>query len=52
MEIRRIVTGYLDENCYLLIENNTCLVVDPGDDYLKIKEEIGNNKVLGILITH
>ncbi len=52
MEIKKIVTGYLDENCYLLIDNKTCLVVDPGDDYNKIKEEIADNKVLGILITH
>ena len=52
MEIKTIVTGYLDENCYLLIKNKTCLVVDPGDDYNKIKEAIGDNKVLGVLITH
>ena len=52
MEIKTVVTGYLDENCYILIKNNTCLVVDPGDDYQKIKEEVGDNKVLGVLITH
>lgn len=52
MEVKKIVTGYLDENCYILIKDNACLVVDPGDDYNKIKEEIGSNKVLGILITH
>ena len=52
MEIKRIVTGYLDENCYLLIKNGNCLVVDPGDEYNKIKDEIGDNKVLGVLITH
>lgn len=52
MEVKTVVTGYLDENCYILIKNNTCLVVDPGDDYNKIKEEIGDNKVLGVLITH
>ena len=52
MEIKTIVTGYLDENCYLLIKNGTCLVVDPGDDYNKIKEALGENKVLGVLITH
>ncbi len=52
MEIKTIITGYLDENCYLLIKNGTCLVIDPGDDYNKIKEEIGENKVLGVLITH
>ena len=52
MDIRTVVTGYLDENCYLLIKNGTCLVVDPGDDYNDIKKEIGDNKVLGVLITH
>ena len=52
MEIKRVVTGYLDENCYLLISNGSCLVVDPGDNYNKIKEQIGDNKVLGVLITH
>ncbi len=52
MDIKCVVTGYLDENCYLLIKNGTCLVVDPGDEYNKIKNEIGDNKVLGVLITH
>ncbi len=52
MDIIRVVTGYLDENCYLIIKNGNCLVVDPGDDFPKIKEQIGDNKVLGVLITH
>lgn len=52
MDIKTVVTGYLDENCYILIKNKTCLVVDPGDDYNKIKDVIGDNKVLGVLITH
>lgn len=52
MKIKTIVTGSLDENCYILIKNNSCLVIDPGDDYKKIQEEIGDNKVLGVLITH
>ena len=52
MEIKTIVTGSLDENCYILIKNKTCLVIDPGDDYKKIQGEIGDNKVLGVLITH
>ncbi len=52
MEVKSVLTGYLDENCYVLIKNKTCLVVDPGDDFPKIKELIGDNKVLGVLITH
>ena len=52
MNIKCVVTGYLDENCYILSKNDTCLIVDPGDDFLKIKEAIGTDKVLGVLITH
>ena len=52
MEIKKVITGYLDENCYLLIKDGDCLVVDPGDEYNKIKDEIGDNRVLGVLITH
>lgn len=52
MEIKTVVTGYLDENCYILIQNGECLIVDPGDEYTKIKEVVGDNKVLGVLITH
>ena len=52
MEIKKIITGSLDENCYVLIKNKECLIVDPGSDYPKIKEQIGDNKILGVLITH
>ena len=52
MEIKKIITGYLDENCYVLIKNKSCLIVDPGDDFPKIKDAIEDNKVLGVLITH
>lgn len=52
MNIKRIITGYLNENCYVLTIDNECLIVDPGDNYEKIKNEIGKNKVLGILLTH
>ena len=53
MEVITVVTGTLEENCYILkSDNNTCLVIDPGDDFPKIKEKIGDAKVLGVLVTH
>lgn len=52
MNIQVIPTGYLEENCYLLIHENFCLVVDPGDDYEKIRKFLKNYQVLGVLITH
>ena len=52
MNIKCIVTGVLDENCYVLTKDNKALIIDPGDDYPKIKEALGDNKLLGVLITH
>ena len=52
MEVSRVVTGFLDENCYVIKDNQTCLIVDPGDDYNKIIKEVGDLKILGVLITH
>ena len=52
MKIETVITGALEENCYILIKDGCCLIVDPGDDYPLIKEKIGDNKVLGVLITH
>ncbi len=54
MTIERVVTGLLKENCYILKDDcqKVCLVVDPGDDFSKIKESIGDYEVLKILLTH
>lgn len=52
METEKIVTGLLDENCYVLKKNGSCLIVDPGDDYSNIKEVVGDAKVLAVLLTH
>ena len=52
MKIQKVKTGSLQENCYILINNNDCLVVDPGDDISKIIEVIKDYNLLSILITH
>lgn len=52
MQVKRVVTGELEENCYILINDDKCLVIDPGDDYFKIKKELGSLNVEGVLITH
>ncbi len=52
MKIDIVRVGYLSENCYIVSNNDKCLVIDPGDDSNRIIESIGNKKVLGILITH
>ena len=52
MKITKVVVGELRENCYILENNNKVLVVDPGDEYNLIKQELTNKEVIGILVTH
>lgn len=52
MEINTVVVGNLDTNCYILKKDNNILVIDPGDDIDKINQAVGDNKVVGVLITH
>lgn len=52
MKVKCIKTqGTLSQNCYIIEKEESCLVIDPGSEYEKIKKEI-TKKVEGILITH
>lgn len=52
MKIDKVVVGELQTNCYIISLNDECIVIDPGDEYNKIKETIGNKKIIGVIITH
>lgn len=52
MKIEKVITGPLEENCYILSIKDKVLVIDPGDDYEKINKVINNRIVEAILITH
>lgn len=52
MLIEKVETGYLSENCYVISIGNDSLVIDPGDDFDKIKKLIAGKNVLSVLITH
>lgn len=54
MKIETIKVGYLKTNCYLIIKNQKCIIVDPGDEFEKIKNKIDTLKLnpIKILITH
>ena len=52
MKIKRVVVGPLDTNCYILECGDQVLVIDPGEAVDEIRQVIGNNQVLKILITH
>lgn len=52
MIVKKIKVGYLRTNCYILINKNDALIIDPGEEYEKIKEEIKDINIKAILITH
>ena len=56
MQIKVIEVGYLQTNCYFVIDENTMdtAVIDPGDDSNKILDQIESNgfRVKAILLTH
>ncbi len=52
MKVETIEVGELSTNCYLLDINNKVVIVDPGDDFFKIKKAVGSRKVVGLLLTH
>ena len=52
MIIKRLILGPLSTNCYLIIKDNNCLIVDPADNVEIIKKELTDLNLIGILITH
>lgn len=54
LEIKQIVTGILEENCYLIYNESSLLVIDPGSEAEKIATEIDQlgRRPLAILLTH
>ncbi len=54
IDIRRVVCGLIQENCYIVQDEgrDDCVVVDPGDEYPKLKAAIGDRRVGAILLTH
>ena len=52
MKIERIRVGELECNCYFIDIDGNLLIIDPGDEFDKIKNKIGNRNVVGIIVTH
>lgn len=54
MNVQRILTGEIEENCYLLASGKELLVIDPGADGEVLAKHIAASglKPLAILLTH
>ena len=51
LKVKRVITGELEENCYILEKDGSSIIIDPGSDFEKIKKEI-KLPLLAVLITH
>lgn len=54
MEIKRLILGTIEVNCYLLLSEKAAIVIDPGFYSYEISEFLNNNidKERMILLTH
>lgn len=55
MQLKRLILGAMQTNCYVLTNDNKhCIVIDPGDQGKKISKYIEENELLlsAILLTH
>lgn len=52
MDLKTVVVGDLGVNCYILTQEQKAIVIDPGDEYHKIKQVLDGKKVEAVLLTH
>ena len=52
LEIKRIINDVIDENTYIVIKDNCCLVIDPGSNFDDICKYLNGYKLLNVLVTH
>ena len=54
MTIQKYSLGQLQANCYFLIEDNQCLIIDPADeaDFILEKIQRENLELIGLIATH
>ena len=54
MKMLNLVVGPMETNCYILYEDDKCLIIDPGDEENSIIKKIDKLKLtpVAILLTH
>ena len=54
MHIQRLKTGMIEENCYLVYNDEALLIIDPGEDANMLKNQIEKTQQqpVAILLTH
>ncbi len=52
MKVRTLSVGQLGTNCYVVSDDTTAVVIDPGDEASRILAAIGDNTLAAVLLTH
>ena len=52
MDIKVLVVGALQENCYVCSIGNNAFIVDPGDEADRIIDACNGKNVVEIIVTH
>lgn len=52
MKINRLILPPLDNNCYILKLDDECIIIDPASNYEEIIKEVGDKKIVGVIVTH
>ena len=52
MTIKRIITGFLRENCYIISDKQKAIVIDPGADAKLILDACKDLDIVEVLVTH
>ncbi|MDO9027760.1 MAG: MBL fold metallo-hydrolase, partial [Candidatus Roizmanbacteria bacterium] len=54
MRVIKYSLGELQANCYFLVIENNCLIIDPGDEASFILEQLQRQKLhlVGVMATH
>lgn len=52
MKVIKLISNYLDSNTFVLIKNESALIIDSAVDTDIVKNVIGDLKVEGLLLTH
>ena len=52
MKINRIITKIYDSNTFVVEKADEVVIIDAGGEIKKVKELVGNKRVLGVLLTH
>ena len=50
MKVETCLNSFIDENTYIISQDDTCIVVDPGSDFQKMARYIDDNNLKNVIV--